>query len=184
VAAALTERVLPEREWLARCRAGDVAAWRALYDRQLPGVYRVVCRMGVPESDVGDVCQEVFLRVYRGLGRFREEAQLSTWLYRIILREVSRARRSRAVRAAFLALLGREPPAAPPEALARAEASWELERTLARMKPKHREVLVLFDLEELTLEEVAAALGRPVETVRSRLRLARAAFGRLRKGEP
>jgi RNA polymerase sigma-70 factor (ECF subfamily) len=155
--------------------------WRAFYEQHLPLVYRVARRMGVPESDVGDVCQEVFLRAFRGLDRFRGEAQVGTWLYRIVVREAIRARRSGAVRKALLTLLGREPAPAPPPATASAEAARELEALLARMKPRHREVFVLFEWEELTLEEVAAALASPLETVRSRLRRARREFDRLRR---
>lgn len=161
------------------CRAGDGAAWRALYERFLPLVYRVACRMGVADSDLPDLCQEVFFRVHRGLDSFRGDAQLSTWLYSIVLREVSRLRRHRAVGKALLALLGRQPrPAAADPAASRLEVAWELERLLGRMKPKHREVFVLFELEELSLDEIAAALGCPLETVRSRLRHARADFAR------
>jgi RNA polymerase sigma-70 factor (ECF subfamily) len=178
---ALREHVAPEGEWLALCRAGDVAAWRELYERQMPLVYRLACRMGVPESDFGDLCQEVFVRVYKGLRTFREEAQFSTWIYRIVVREITRASRSRAVRNAFRALLGRQPPPLMPEPLARAEANWEMQRILARMKPKQRHVFVLFELEELPLEHIAATLGCPLETVRSRLRLGRAEFARLRR---
>jgi RNA polymerase sigma-70 factor (ECF subfamily) len=137
--------------------------------------------MGVPESERGDLCQEVFLRVYRGLGGFRGEAELSTWLYRIVLREVARSRRARTVRGALMSLLGRQPVPARPEPLARAEAAWELEAVLKHLPPKQRQVLVLFDLEELSLEEVSAVLGCPLETVRSRLRHARAEFSRLRR---
>jgi RNA polymerase sigma-70 factor (ECF subfamily) len=167
---------------LGLCRAGDLGAWRALYDQHAATVYRVARRLGVPEGDVGDVCQEVFLRVFRGLRGFRGEAQFSTWLYRIVLHESARATRGRRVRDAFLGLLGRQPlPHLGPDHLARAQATRELELVLGRMRPKHREVFVLFELEELPLEEIAAALGCPFETVRSRLRHARAAFARLRQ---
>jgi RNA polymerase sigma-70 factor (ECF subfamily) len=178
---ALREHVAPIAEWIAGARAGDVAAWRALHDRHLPLVYRVGRRMGVPESDIGDLCQEVFLRVYRGLGSFRGEAQFATWLYSIVLREVARSGRARSLRQALRALLGRQPAAPLPDSLARAEAGWELEGILGRLKPKQREVFVLFDLEELTLPQIAATLGCPLETVRSRLRAARAQFVRLRQ---
>ena len=177
----MREHLAPVGESMAGIRAGNRSAWRALYDQHLPLVYRVGRRMGVPESEMGDLCQEVFLRVYRGLGTFRGEAQFTTWLYSIVLREVARAGRARGVRQALLALLGRQPPPAGPDPIARAEASWQLEGVLGRMKPKQREVFVLFDLEELTLPEIAAALDCPLETVRSRLRSARAQFGKLRQ---
>jgi RNA polymerase sigma-70 factor (ECF subfamily) len=181
VSTAVREHVVPVGESIAGIRAGNLSAWRALYDQHLPLVYRVGRRMGVPESEIGDLCQEVFLRVYRGLGTFRGEAQFTTWLYSIVLREVARAGRARGVRQALLALLGRQPLPAGPDPIARAEASWQVEGVLGRMKPKQREVFVLFDLEELTLPEIAAALDCPLETVRSRLRIARAQFARLRQ---
>jgi RNA polymerase sigma-70 factor, ECF subfamily len=167
------------------CRAGDMAAWRALYEEHLDLVYRVARRLGVPESDCGDLCQEVFLRVHRGLARFRGDAQLSTWLYRIVLHESARALRARAVRNTFLALVGRQevhtPPPLPAEGVERAEATRELELLLARLKPKQRQAFVLFELEELSPERIAEVLGCPLETVRSRLRHARAEFDRLRR---
>jgi RNA polymerase sigma-70 factor (ECF subfamily) len=181
VSIAVRDRGASQGQWLGLRRGTDLAAWRAFYDQHLPLVCRVASRLGVPDSDLADVCQEVFLRVYRGLGDFRGEAQLSTWLYSIVLREAARARRARLVRGTFLALLGRQPPAPAPEPLARAEASWEVERVLARMKARHRQVLVLFDLEELTLAQIAATLGCRLETVRSRLRRARAEFVRIRR---
>jgi RNA polymerase sigma-70 factor (ECF subfamily) len=181
VSTLVRERVGPQGQWLALCRAGDTAAWRALYDQHLPLVYRVARRLGVPAGDTGDVCQEVFLRVFRGLAGYGGQAQFTTWLYSIVVREAMRAQRRRAVRRAFLALLGRQPPPALPDPLARLEATWELERILARMRPKQRQAFVLFDLEELSLEQVAAVLGCPLETVRSRLRHARAEFARLRR---
>jgi RNA polymerase sigma-70 factor, ECF subfamily len=178
----LSEPAAFETDWVGRCRSGDMAAWRALYDRHLPLVYRVARRMGVPECDFADLCQEVFLRVYRGLGHFRGEAQFSTWLYRIVLHEVARAGRAKGVRAALLSLIGR--PELPPiadEQLVRAEATIELQRLLDRMKPKQRQVFVLYELEELSVEQIALVMACPVETVRSRLRHAREDFTRLRR---
>ena len=118
-----------EDDWLGRCRQGDLAAWRQLYDQQFERVYRLVQRLGVPERDAADVCQEVFLRVHRGLGRFRGDAQIGTWLFRIALNESRRWGRLRGVRQALLALYSREPvvaPGQPDDVLARAEGWREL----------------------------------------------------------
>jgi RNA polymerase sigma-70 factor, ECF subfamily len=177
-----------QAEWVERCRAGDLQAWRWLYGRHFEGVHRLVLRLGVPEREAPDVCQEIFLRVYRALGTFRGEAQFSTWLYRIAVNEARRSGRLRGVRQALMALYGRETtgPAASPEAgpeasYVRAEAWRELEGLLSRMKPKQREAFVLYELEELPLEAVAAALGCALETAKSRLKRARAEFERLRR---
>jgi RNA polymerase sigma-70 factor, ECF subfamily len=169
-----TEDLLP------RCRAGDLRAWRELYHRHVPLVYRVARRMGVPDADFADVCQEVFLRVHRGLDRFRGEAQFSTWLYRIVLHEVARHGCTRALWTSFLALLGRWPDErTAPDPGAGADASGELQRLLERLKPRQRQVFVLHELELLSLEEIAEVAGCPLETARSRLRHARATFSRL-----
>src|SRR5215207_4534054 len=106
---ALSEPALADEDWLRRCRAGDLAAWRQLYDRHFQRVYRLVLRLGVPDRDAADVCQEVFLRVHRGLGRFRGQAQVATWMYRIAVNEARRWARLRGIRQALLALYGREP---------------------------------------------------------------------------
>jgi RNA polymerase sigma-70 factor (ECF subfamily) len=185
--AAVREEPVAEGEWLARCRAGDDAAWRRLYDEHFPLVFRLSIRMGASEREAADVAQEVFLRVWRGLGSFRGDALFRTWLYRITLNEVSRVARDGAVRRAFgavLALVAREEAPsvrAPDRLLEQAEAFAELQAILARMRPKQRSVFVLFEIEELPLEQIAQVIGCPLETVRSRLRHARADFDRLRR---
>src|SRR5215216_4597406 len=121
---ALSERALADEDWLRRCREGDLTAWRQLYDRHFQRVYRLVLRLGVPDRDATDVCQEVFLRVHRGLGTFRGEAQMATWIFRIALNEARRWGRLRGIRQALLALYLGEPRGAadgPEDALERAE---------------------------------------------------------------
>ena len=185
--AAVREEAPSEIDWLARCRAGDALAWRRLYDQHFPLVFRLSIRMGVSEREAADVAQEVFLRVWRGLGSFRGDSLFRTWLYRITLNEVSRVAKEGAVRRAFgavLALVSHETaPAtrAPDRLVEQAEAFAELEAILARMRPKQRAVFVLFEIEELPLEQIAQVLEIPLETVRSRLRHARADFDRLRR---
>jgi RNA polymerase sigma-70 factor (ECF subfamily) len=181
---ALSEPALADEDWLRRCRGGDLAAWRQLYDQHFQRVYRLVLRLGVPERDAADVCQEVFLRVHRGLERFRGEAQLATWVYRIALNEARRWGRLRGIRQALLALYLREPRGAadgPDSALERAEGWRELAGVLDRLKPRLRETFVLFEVEELSLDEVSAVLGVGAETVKSRIKRARAEFERLRR---
>jgi RNA polymerase sigma-70 factor, ECF subfamily len=173
-----------DEHWLRRCREGDLAAWRQLYDHQFERMYRLVQRLGVPERDAADVCQEVFLRVHRGLGRFRGDAQIGTWLFRIALNESRRWGRLRGLRQTLLALYSREPqpaPRQPDEALARSEGWRELGALLVQLKPKLREVFVLFEIEELSVDEVSAVLDVGAETVKSRLKRARAEFERLRR---
>jgi RNA polymerase sigma-70 factor (ECF subfamily) len=175
-----------QAEWMQLCRAGDLQAWRWLYERHFAGVHRLVLRLGVPEREAADVCQEIFFRAYRALGAFRGDAQIATWLYRIAVNEARRAGRRRGLRQALLALYGQEregtaPAPGPDVSLERAEAWRELQVLLGRMKGNQREVFVLYELEEMPLEDVAAALGCAQETAKSRLKRARAEFERLRR---
>jgi len=58
-------------DMVVRCRRGDGTAWRSLYDRYAPVVHRFLAAFGVPTEEREDACQEVFVAVYRSLGRFR-----------------------------------------------------------------------------------------------------------------
>src|SRR5258706_10231318 len=88
-----------ERDMVRRCVEGDTLAWRTLYDRHFPDVERLVASLGITDSEADDICQEIFVIIYRKLARFRGEARLSTWIYRVATREAIRfARRRRLVR--------------------------------------------------------------------------------------
>jgi len=168
-----------EGELLDRCRSGDVAAWRRLYDAHFDFVYRVARRLGTPVEELEDVCQETFLVAFRKLGQFRE-GKLSTWLYRIAANVASDRHRRRRVRRTFAALWGgggEETSSRTPEReYESAEAEALVSRILERMAPKKREVFALFEVEGLSGEEVAERVGCKVATVWTRLFHARKEF--------
>jgi RNA polymerase sigma-70 factor, ECF subfamily len=169
----------------ATARTLDV---RAVFDAHGGFVWRALRRLGVSEANVDDVAQEVFLVVHNRLGDFDDRAGMRAWLYGISARKASEHRRRAWVR--------REHPVedlpdagAPPEQLVLVEkrqAVAILEGILAKLDPKHREVFVLFELEQLPLAEVALAVGCPLQTAYSRLQVARAnvqaAVARAQKG--
>jgi RNA polymerase sigma-70 factor (ECF subfamily) len=160
---------------VTRCRRGDGSAWRLLYDRYAPIVHRFLAAFGVPPDEREDACQEVFVAVYRSLGRFRGEARLSTWIYRIAARHSARAGRRRRVRKMLSTLLVREPTPPPaPDASDRTERLRLLDDMVAKLSPKKRLVLVLFEIEGVPIEEVAKIAGCPENTAWSRLHYARA----------
>ena len=160
---------------VGRCRHGDSAAWRTLYDRYAPVVHRFLAAFGVPPDEREDACQEVFVAVYRSLARFRGEARLSTWIYRIAARHAARAGRRRRVRALLGTLLVREPAPPPmPDPSDRTERLRLLDDMIAKLSPKKRLVLVLFEIEGVPIEEVAKIAGCPENTAWSRLHYARA----------
>jgi len=164
---------------LARCVLGEDQAWRDLHRDYYPVASRFLRRMGVFVDELDDACQEVFVQVFRYLARFQQRAGFQTWLYKLCLSQASRVRRRRRVHAALDWLLGREGriPAGT------AEPEWSdsmtarrVEQVLGRMKPLHREVFVLFELEGVGGNEIARVLRCRPATVRRRLHYARQEF--------
>jgi RNA polymerase sigma-70 factor (ECF subfamily) len=171
----LSPSPIPDDELVERCRMGDTAAWRALYDRYSPSVHRFISALGIPVEEREDAAQDVFVAVYRSLARFRGEAQLSTWIYRIAARHAVRLGRRRRVREFLCTLAVREPP--PPPAADPSERASHLhllDRMLSKLNPKKRTVFVLFEIEGLRVDEIARVVGCPENTVWSRLHHARA----------
>ncbi len=139
-------------------------------------VWRTMRRLGPREADAEDLAQEVFLVVHRRLGEFEGRSKLSTWVYGICVRVAADARRRASVRYEV-------PMAAPPEGVAPALQDAALAQRRARALLDHamhvaldddrRAVFVLYEIEELPMSEVAAAVGVPLQTAYSRLYAAR-----------
>ena len=166
---------------LERCAAQDATAWRALYDAYVERVWRFLWRLGVPEGEIEDITQEVFVAVLRKLGSFDRRVRFTTWLFAIAVRQVRAHRRSWRRRLAFLASWRPAPgrAEAPDRALKRREAVADLQEILGRMSRRKRDVFVLYELEELDGPTIARVLGCPKKTVWSRLRHARIEFDRM-----
>jgi RNA polymerase sigma-70 factor (ECF subfamily) len=169
----------------ARPSCSDQALWRSLWTDHFRWISRLVLRLGVPFSEVEDVTQNVFLRAHDHLTELREVQNVGGWLRGVTVRVVSEHRRWRRVRRIKDWLLQSRVaedlvPTATPEQNAEALRAHRLvSELLDQMGPKLREVLVLMDLEQCTPLEVAETLGLPVNTVKSRRRLAREEFQRL-----
>ncbi len=134
-------------------------------------VFRFLRYHGVPEADLPDGSQEVFLVVYRRLGEFRGDASLTTWIYEICL-NIGRARRRRA--AARREDLGADvEEVAVPAGADVPETRRVVLALLERLPEEQRAVVVLHELEQLPMGEVASLVGCRVFTAYSRLRLAR-----------
>jgi len=165
---------------VSRCCRGDHSAWRALYDRHFRSVYRFVSSLGVPISEREDATQDVFIAIYRSLPRFRGDSRFSTWVYRITARHVSRLARRRRAREMLGVLLLREPTRNSPQDLAEQHSDADfVDRLLSRLNPKKRTALVLFEVEGLSVEEIAQVVDCPVNTVWSRIHHARSELAKL-----
>lgn len=150
-----------------RAHAADVSRWA----RRLRG----------PDAEVEDVIHEVFLVAHRKLNEFRGDAKISTWLYAITVRVVQEQRRKeRWLRWLRLDRLLAEhevsPAPTPLEAFESRQATEVTYRMLETLPEKERSALILFELEGLSGEEIAAITGEPVGTIWVRLHRARTHF--------
>ena len=165
-----------EAAWVERARAGDEAAFRWLLARYRTRVVRLAAHILRCEGEAEDVAQEAFLRAFRRLPSFRGEGRFSAWLFGIAVRLCLDRRRS----ARWTRELPEEaapPPSSSPSSPAdAADARLLVESLLDRLSPPMRAALVLREMEGLDYDEIAATLGVPVGTVRSRLHSARTQF--------
>ncbi|MDI3514151.1 MAG: hypothetical protein PWP40_1380 [Rhodocyclaceae bacterium] len=164
---------------VARARAGDTAAFAALVRRHQDRVFGFILRMLDARDEAMELTQDVFLKAWQALPHWRPEASFSTWLLQIARNAaLDQLRRRRLVRFAPLDDGMDVADAAPgPEArYAGRQRQALLERALQRIAPEHREILLLREIEDLSYGELAAVLGVPEGTVKSRLARARAAL--------
>jgi RNA polymerase sigma-70 factor (ECF subfamily) len=174
---------------VASCRSGDAAAFARLVELHERMVVNLSARLLGDPEEARDVAQEVFLQVYRMLGRFEGRSSLKTWIYRIAVNQCHnrrrfwhRRRRDREEALDEGLLVERASGThegthtSPYEAARQGERARRVQSALLQLSFEHRSVLVLREVEGLTCEEVGAALGVPEGTVKSRLSRAREAM--------
>src|SRR5947207_10512558 len=163
-----------ERELIARVRAGDALAERALYDAHVDRVYRLAYRLAGDDDLARDFTQEAFIRAFDRLRDFRAESSLGTWLHAIAvsvslngLRKVKRFR-SREAELDDAVAIGHTVREAEPDLKER------LARAIDALPEGYRTVFVMHDVEGYTHEEIGAALGVQAGTSKAQLFRARA----------
>jgi RNA polymerase sigma-70 factor (ECF subfamily) len=166
----------PEAVLVGRCVAGDERAWRELYRAHYAAAGAFLRKLGVQERDLDDAAQDVFAQLFRALPRFRGEAQLRTWLYRLCATQARRVRRFRAVSDTLGAWLGRSAASSTTQELPDDMARRRVAAALDRLSEAERLVFVLYELEGLSGDEVATIASCPVATVWRRLHYARGRF--------
>lgn len=182
----MTSSSTVDSELISRAAGGDASAFQALVERHRSMVYRVAYQFAGNHHDAEDIAQEVFIKVYRSLGRFRQDAQLSSWMYRIVMNACidHRRRYSPAGAAPFgeeaeQKMLNTPEEAPGPEATAYAgELGQVLEAEINRLPQGQRIVFVMRHHQGLKLCEIAEALGLAEGTVKRQLH---AAVHRLRQ---
>jgi RNA polymerase sigma-70 factor, ECF subfamily len=186
IAGALTIRS-EEAALIAELRAGSEEAFAWLIARYHQPIYSLLARTVQDRADASDLTQEVFVKVFRGVGSFHGESSLRTWIYRIALREASNQRRwwmrhkqqevpieqeitdgeySTPIRLKEMLV---DPSESPYDAAVHAENRARVEAALAKVPEPYRTTLILRDIEGFVYEEVAEMQGVNLGTVKSRL---------------
>ena len=172
-----------DEELVVAIRTGDVDSLAPLVARWQEPLFRFTCRLLERPEDARDVCQETFLRVLRQSSRFQDGARFSTWMYQIALNlcrdQLRRRRRWRFLSAGMQeddrgdgtgAIEDRPAEGeGPADVLARQERRAAVAEALRELPPEQREVLILKEYEGLKFREIAAVLGCPESTVKSRM---------------
>jgi RNA polymerase sigma-70 factor (ECF subfamily) len=173
-----------ERDMVERLRGGDKSACAQCVELHAPGLYRLAYRLMGDEAEAEDIVQETFLSAFKSIDSFEWRSGLKTWLYRIATNAALMRLRRKTPFSVSVDLPEEEGAATVPAQLfdwcclpeqdfATSEAKTELEAAIRALPEKLRAVFVLRELEGLSGEETAQALGVSVENVKTRLYRAR-----------
>ena len=182
---AAAETVFDESSLVARARAGDAGAFNQLVNHYSRKIYRLAKHITQSNEDAEDVLQETFMKAFEHLGDFQGQSKFYTWIVRIAVNEsLMKLRKRKSDRTVPLD----EPIDTGEDTVVREIAVWEenpeqkysreelgsiLDEAVQSLKPVFRTVFVLRDIEEMSTEETAQALGISVPAVKSRLLRAR-----------
>jgi RNA polymerase sigma-70 factor (ECF subfamily) len=180
-------------ELVTRAKGGDSLAFDRLVELHAPAVYNLAVRVTHSREEAEDCVQEAFVRAFAGLRNFRGEAAFSTWLYRVALNVAREAAKKRARRPLPATDLMSEDSDDPPDlgrmdlpegndrddpesAVVADEKRAVVLRALRSLPEHYREVVILYDLQGLSYEEIATVLSTRIGTVKSRLNRGRLAL--------
>jgi RNA polymerase sigma-70 factor (ECF subfamily) len=155
---------------IQRFLAGEEAAFEGLVERYYQRIDRLAQHVVRHPTVAEDITQEVFLRAYRAIPRFRGEASFYSWLYRIAINLCLNHLRRQANRLSLAAEPEDAAVAADPSSLLEAQEQERLvRRAIDALPPHYRIAVILRDLEGLSYQEIADILGIPLGTVKSRI---------------
>jgi RNA polymerase sigma-70 factor (ECF subfamily) len=167
-----------DRQAVEACQQGEREAFDRLVERYQRDVYRLCYRYVNNHQDANDMAQEVFLKAYRAIGKFRGDSAFSTWLYRIAVNTCLNFRQARRPPQEELSDHLADGGAGVADRLQADERSALVRQAVSRLPEKQRATLILKIYHDLTHEEVARVLGASVGTVKANLFHA---LGNLRK---
>lgn len=174
-----------EASWITRAKAGDQAAFAAIFTRYERRIYNFIYRMMGNVEDANDLTQETFLKAYRALDKTDQELNINAWLHRIAANAcLDVLRRRRRFRWFYWEEARHDEPSQRvednPERSVVGDESQELvRRVLARLTPRYRQALILREYEGLSVNEIAEVMNASRSAVKSMLFRAREEFRRL-----
>jgi RNA polymerase sigma-70 factor, ECF subfamily len=162
-----------DRELIVRAQAGDRTACEAIVDQFGPMVFRLISRFFRTREDVEDLAQDVFLKVFARIDQVKPDENFPGWLARVTVNtcydELRKARRRKVAMETYGPEVASEPVTPPPEP----DSFGRARMALQRLDPKLRIPLLLKEVEELSIEEIARTMGLTETNVKVRLFRAR-----------
>ena len=177
-------RTLDDAPFIERLKSGDAAAFDNLVERYSGDIYALLFRLTSNAEDARDLTQDTFLRALRSINGFRGDAELKTWLFRIAINESRNRfrwwkRRRREVTISLDAMIGdthtsysdtiAESSMSPEDSALMREREYALKAALLDLAVIYREAIILCDIEGMTYDQTAGALGVGIGTVKSRI---------------
>jgi RNA polymerase sigma-70 factor (ECF subfamily) len=155
------------RDAVEACQRGERGAFDRLVVRYQREIYRLCYRYVNNHEDANDLTQEVFLRAWRGIGRFQGRSAFSTWLYRIAVNACLNFRAARRPPAQELPETLADPAAGATARVEKADEARRVREAVSRLPEKQRATLILKVYHDMTHQEVAQVLGSTVGTVKA-----------------
>jgi RNA polymerase sigma factor (sigma-70 family) len=172
-----------DRELIVRAKAGDRSACEAIVEQFAPMVFRLISRFFRTREDVEDLAQDVFMKVFARIDQVRPDENFPGWLARVTVNtcydELRKARRRKVAMETYGPEVATEPAVAPAEPDLFGKARLAVER----LDPKLRIPLLLKEVEELSIEEIARNMGLTETNVKVRLFRARKKLAIMLKGD-
>lgn len=162
---------------VARAQKGDADAFEQLVNTYRDQVFRLALRMCGNETDADEAAQDAFLSAWKSLPNFRGDSRFSTWLYQLTTHaaiDLLRRQKRRGETDDITEISVADSAPGPQQQAEQSETRQAVRDAMAQLTPEYRQIVVLRFLQELSYEEIAAALKLPPGTVKSRLNRAKA----------
>jgi len=180
----MTDEVTDEKKLIYAAKEGEQLAYDKIVTKYLPLVYRYIARLTGDRHLAEELSQETFIKAWKNIRQFEADKSLKPWIMRIARNcAFDSLRKKKTIAFSFLSEPEqyrleniRTESLSPDELVEKKEKKELVEKILSHLSEEEREVLILHYLEELTVPEIAEILKKPEETIRTRLRRARASF--------